>query len=47
MTEPIVTLAPPLCAVHYRAGPQADPDYFTAEDIQTLYSTAYKIHHNS
>lgn len=29
------------------SGPQADPDYFTPEDMQTLYSTAYKIHHNS
>ncbi|KAL4418864.1 hypothetical protein ABPG77_002620, partial [Micractinium sp. CCAP 211/92] len=28
-------------------GPQADPDYFTPEDMQTLFSTAYKIHHNS
>ncbi|KAI3425770.1 hypothetical protein D9Q98_007745 [Chlorella vulgaris] len=28
-------------------GPQADPDYFTPEDIQTLLSTPYKIHHNS
>lgn len=28
-------------------GPQADPDYFTTEDIQTLLSTPYKIHHNS
>ena len=29
------------------AGPQAEPDYFTPEDIATLYSTAYKVHHNS
>jgi hypothetical protein len=29
------------------AGPQADPDYFTPDDIRVLYSTAYKVHHNS
>lgn len=28
-------------------GPQAEPDYFTPEDMDVLYSTAYKVHHNS
>jgi urea carboxylase len=28
-------------------GPQADPDYFTEEDMATLYSHPYLIHHNS
>jgi urea carboxylase len=28
-------------------GPQADPDYFTTEDISTFYSTEFKVHHNS
>ncbi|PSC69627.1 urea carboxylase [Micractinium conductrix] len=28
-------------------GPQANPDYFTDDDIATLLSTPYKIHHNS
>ena len=28
-------------------GPQADPDYFAPESMETFYSTAYKIHHNS
>ena len=28
-------------------GPNADPDYFTPEDIATFYSSAYKVHYNS
>ena len=28
-------------------GPQADPDYFTEEDIAVFYSTDYNVHHNS
>ena len=28
-------------------GPNAAPDYFTEEDIQTLYSATYTVHYNS
>lgn len=28
-------------------GPNADPDYFTPEDIATFYSSQYKVHYNS
>ena len=28
-------------------GPQADPDYFTRDDISQFYSTDYVVHHNS
>lgn len=28
-------------------GPQADPDYFTREDVKTFFSTTFKVHHNS
>ena len=28
-------------------GPNAAPDYFTDEDIQTLYSATYTVHYNS
>ena len=28
-------------------GPNADPDYFTSEDIATFYSSTYKVHYNS
>ena len=28
-------------------GPNAEPDYFTPEDIATFYSSAYKVHYNS
>jgi urea carboxylase len=28
-------------------GPHAAPEFFTRADIQTLYSTAYTVHHNS
>ncbi len=28
-------------------GPNAAPDYFTEEDVQTLYSAAYTVHYNS
>ncbi len=28
-------------------GPNAAPDYFTEEDIRTLYSAAYTVHYNS
>ena len=28
-------------------GPNAQPDYFTAEDIATFYSSTYKVHYNS
>jgi urea carboxylase len=28
-------------------GPHGAPDFFTAEDIQTFFSTAWKVHHNS
>ena len=28
-------------------GPHAAPDFFTREDIDTLYATAYEVHHNS
>lgn len=28
-------------------GPQVAPDYFLPEDIETFYSTPYKVHHNS
>jgi urea carboxylase len=29
------------------AGPHAAPDYFTADDIETLYQTDWKVHFNS
>lgn len=45
------------CGVHVGAegawevealpGPNAEPDYFTAEDIATFYSSTYKVHYNS
>ncbi len=28
-------------------GPNAEPDYFTPEDISTFYSSTYKVHYNS
>jgi urea carboxylase len=28
-------------------GPHGAPDFFTAEDIQTFFSAAWKVHHNS
>ena len=28
-------------------GPNAAPDYFTQEDIETLYSATYTVHYNS
>ncbi|MCE5291878.1 MAG: 5-oxoprolinase/urea amidolyase family protein, partial [Nocardiaceae bacterium] len=28
-------------------GPHAAPDFFTRNDIETLYATAYEVHHNS
>ncbi len=28
-------------------GPNAAPDYFTPEDITTLYSSPYSVHYNS
>ncbi len=28
-------------------GPNADPDYFTPEDIKTFYSSPYHVHYNS
>lgn len=28
-------------------GPNAEPDYFTPEDIATFYSSTYKVHYNS
>ena len=28
-------------------GPNAAPDYFTQEDIDTLHSAAYEVHYNS
>ena len=28
-------------------GPNADPDYFTPEDISTFYSSPYHVHYNS
>lgn len=28
-------------------GPNADPDYFTAEDIKDFYSKPYTVHYNS
>ena len=28
-------------------GPHGAPDFFTSEDIQTLFSTPWKVHHNS
>lgn len=28
-------------------GPNADPDYFTPEDITTFYGEPYKVHYNS
>ena len=28
-------------------GPNAEPDYFTPEDIATFYSAHYKVHYNS
>lgn len=28
-------------------GPNAEPDYFTADDIKTFYSTVWKVHYNS
>ncbi|KAK9817750.1 hypothetical protein WJX72_001615 [[Myrmecia] bisecta] len=28
-------------------GPNAEPDYFTEDDIQTLYSSTYTVHYNS
>ena len=28
-------------------GPHGAPDFFTTEDIQTFFSTAWKVHHNS
>ncbi len=28
-------------------GPHGAPDFFTAEDIETFFSTAWKVHHNS
>ena len=28
-------------------GPNAAPDYFTEEDIQTLHSATYTVHYNS
>ena len=28
-------------------GPNAEPDYFTPEDIATFYSEPYQVHYNS
>jgi urea carboxylase len=28
-------------------GPQAAPDYFTDKDVETFYTTQFKVHHNS
>ena len=28
-------------------GPNAAPDYFTDEDIETLHSASYEVHYNS
>ena len=28
-------------------GPNAEPDFFTPEDISTFYSSTYKVHYNS
>ena len=28
-------------------GPNEAPDYFTQEDIKTLYSSPYSVHYNS
>ena len=28
-------------------GPNAEPDYFTPDDIKTFYSTTWKVHYNS
>lgn len=28
-------------------GPQAEPDYFTPEDVETFFATTFKVHHNS
>lgn len=28
-------------------GPNAEPDYFTPEDIATFYSEPYTVHYNS
>ena len=28
-------------------GPNAEPDYFTEEDMKTFYSATYSVHYNS
>ncbi|MFG1664168.1 urea carboxylase [Streptomyces sp. Y7] len=41
----------PAITSHWRIGvtegPHAAPEFFTREDIDTLYATDYKVHHNS
>ncbi|MFD8027503.1 urea carboxylase [Streptomyces sp. NPDC059717] len=41
----------PAITPHWRIGvtegPHAAPEFFTREDIDTLYATDYKVHHNS
>jgi urea carboxylase len=51
-TPPAIPPAPPLSmARHWDIGvlygPHGSPDFFTAEDIETLFSSDYTVHHNS
>ncbi|MGW7823654.1 urea carboxylase [Streptomyces puniciscabiei] len=48
---PTPTERRPAITSHWRIGvtegPHAAPEFFTREDIDTLYATDYKVHHNS
>jgi urea carboxylase len=33
--------------LHVKNGPHQAPDFFTAQDIETLFAASYEVHHNS
>ena len=42
-----VTTETPVWEIAVLPGPQANPDYFTEEDVAIFFSTTFKVHHNS
>ena len=51
VTAPVPAERRPQIASHWRIavteGPHEAPEFFTLEDIETLYATDYQVHHNS